>query len=66
MGIEEGPCDEHQMTYGIVESLYCTPELELKRNLTKKKWGTADNMLKISTQVDGLANFKFEGQRVWV
>ena len=27
MQIKEGTCcDEHQVMYGIVESLYCTPE----------------------------------------
>ena len=27
MGIKEGTCcDEHQVSYGRVESLYCTPE----------------------------------------
>ena len=35
MRIKEGTCcDEHQVMYGIVESLYCTPETNLHGMLT--------------------------------
>lgn len=29
MGIKESTCDEHQVMYGIVESLFCTPETNI-------------------------------------
>ena len=28
MGIKEDTCDEHQVMYGIAESLYCTPKTD--------------------------------------
>ena len=29
IGIKEDTCDEHQVMYGSVESLYCIPEINL-------------------------------------
>ena len=29
MGIKEGTCDKHQVMYGSVESLDCTPETNI-------------------------------------
>ena len=34
MGIKEGTCDEHQMSYESVESLYCMPEANIHCMLT--------------------------------
>ena len=38
MGVKEGTCDEHRVTYGSAESLTSTPKTDITLYVTQKKF----------------------------